>query len=150
MATYIGFSTIGVNQPQEMVRAGAFGGVGSLTYQPTVGKKYVLTDEQLVIRDLINALSIQQGSKVGQPQYGTSLWSYLFEPLNEITLLAIEDEIRRVINLDPRIMLNSLGVYDQDTGVLIQTEMSFAPFNNVYNGNFFLNRFDGSIQQLTQ
>jgi phage baseplate assembly protein W len=150
MATYTGFSTIGINQRQEVVRAGAFGGVGSLTYQPTLGKKFVLTDEQLVIRDLINALSIQQGSKVGQPEYGTSLWSFLFEPSNDVTLQAIEDEIRRVISLDPRIVLNSLGVYDQDNGVMIQTEMSFNPFNNVYNGQFFLNRFDGSIQQINQ
>ena len=150
MPTYTGFSTIGVNQNQQSVRAGVFGGVGSTTYQPRLGKKFALTDENLIMRDLINALSIQQGSKVGQPEYGTSLWSYLFEPSDDSTLQAIEDEIRRVIGQDSRIYLNSLGVYDQENGVLIQVEMSFQPFNNPITGNFFLNRFDGSIQQLNQ
>lgn len=150
MPTYTGFSTIGVNQNQQSVRAGVFGGVGSTLYQPRLGKKFTLTDENLVMRDLINALSIQQGSKVGQPEYGTSLWTYLFEPNDDNTLQAIEDEIRRVIAQDSRIYLNSIGVYDQDNGVLIQVEMSFQPFNNPINGNFFLNRFDGSISQLNQ
>jgi len=150
MATYVGFSTIGVNQPQDSVRAGVFGGVGNLQYQPLAGKKFVITDANLVLRDLLNALSIQQGSKVGQPDYGTTLWTYVFEPSDEFTLQAIEDEIRRVINQDSRIYLNSLAVYSQDNGVLVQVEMSFNPFNNPVNASFFLNRYDGSIQQLAQ
>lgn len=150
MATYVGFSTIDVNQPRKIVRSGIYGGVGSTTYQPKLGKKFVLTDENLVIRDLLNALSIPQGSKVGQPTYGTLLWSYLFEPQNENTEELITTEIRRVMSEDPRIILNSLGIYAQDNGVLVQIEMAFSPFNQAVSVDFFLNKFDGTVQQLSQ
>lgn len=150
MPTYVGFSTKNINQPLTLVRPGVYGGIGSTTNQPRLGKKFALTDEQLVIRDLLNALSIKQGDKVGQPTYGTTLWSYLFEPSNENTQQAIEDEVRRVITLDPRIILNSVGVYVQENGVLLQIEMAFSPFNNAVKTDFFLNRYDGSIQQLAQ
>jgi phage baseplate assembly protein W len=150
MATYIGFSTVGANQPRELDRPGRFGGPGSTTYEPRLGRKYVLTDEQLVIRDLLNALSIKQGDKVGQPQYGTTLWTYVFEPQTEATQQLITTEVRRVMNLDPRIILNSLGVYAQNNGILLQVEMAFSPFNNVLSTSFFLNKYDGSIRQLAQ
>ena len=150
MPTYSGFSTKNVNQPLEIIRPGVYGGLGSTTSQPRLGKKFALTDEQLVIRDLLNALSIKQGDKVGQPTYGTTLWSYLFEPSTDETRQVIEDEVRRVISLDPRIILNTVGVYVQENGVLLQIEMAFNPFNVATQIDFFLNRYDGSIQQLAQ
>lgn len=150
MATYIGFSTVGANQPREINRPGRFGGPGSTTYQPRIGRKYVLTDEQLVIRDLLNALSIKQGDKVGQPAYGTTLWSYVFEPQTEVTKQQITTEVRRVMAQDPRIILNSLGVYAQNNGILLQVEMAFSPFNNAVTLDLFLNKYDGSIKQLAK
>jgi phage baseplate assembly protein W len=150
MATYIGFSTVGVNQRRKLSEVGRFGGSGSTTAQPRLGRKYVLTDEQLVVRDLQNAFAIQQGSKVGQPAYGTTLWTYVFEPQTESTREAITLEVRRVIGLDPRVILNSVGVYSNENGVLIQVEMAFSPFNQAVTIDFFLNKFDGSIQQLAQ
>jgi hypothetical protein len=74
----------------------------------------------------------------------------LFESSTQDTQQAIEDEVRRVINLDPRIILNSVGVYVQENGVLLQIEMAFNPFNVATQVDFFLNRYDGSIQQLAQ
>ena len=150
MPIYNGFSTLNVNQPLSLVRAGVYGGIGSTTVQPRIGKKFALYDQNLVIRDLLNALSIKQGDKVGQPTYGTTLWSYLFEPSTQETQQAIEDEVRRVISLDPRIILNSVGVYVQENGVLLQIEMAFNPFNVATQIDFFLNRYDSSIQQLAQ
>lgn len=148
MPTYKGFSTLDVNKPLSLIRPGVYGGVGSTNSQPRIGKKFALSDQNLVIRDLLNALSIKQGDKVGQPTYGTTLWSYLFEPSTQETQQVIEDEIRRVISLDQRIILNSVGVYIQENGVLLQIEMAFNPFNVATQIDFFLNRYDGSIQQL--
>ena len=55
MPTFVGFNTIG--------RA----------------RNFTLTDRDLVIRDLLNALNIQQGEVPGRPQVGTLIWSFLFE-----------------------------------------------------------------------
>lgn len=150
MPTFVGFSTVEVNQPLVEQRPGAFGGIGTVQKSPRLGRKFRLTDEQLVIRDLLNALSIRQGDKVGQPTYGTTIWSYVFEPQTPDTRQQIEDEIRRVIGQDPRIVLNSVGVYFQENGVLIQIECYFNPFNQATQVGFFLNRFNGSISQNSQ
>lgn len=148
MTTFKGFSTIGVNQPKQLVRAGVFGGVGTLTYTPITGKKFLLTDDQLVIRDLLNALSIQQGMKVGQPEYGTTLWSYMFESFDQTTLDLIETEVRRVLSQDSRINVSSVMINAKNNGILLQIEMTFSPYNQSVNVDFFLNKFDGSISQL--
>lgn len=150
MPTYLGFSTVGLNQPRVDQRPGAFGGIGTVVTPPRVGRKYSLTDQQLVVRDLLNALSIKQGDKVGQPTYGTTLWSYVFEPATDDVRSQIETEVRRVIALDPRIVLNSVGAYSQENGFLLQIELAFSPFNQAVSIDFFLNKYDGSIQQLSQ
>jgi len=150
MPVYKGFSTKDVNQPLTLIRPGVFGGIGSTTVQPRIGKKFALTDSQLVIRDLLNALSIKQGDKVGQPGYGTTIWDYLFDP-NTIELRAIvENEIRRIATLDPRIIINTIEVYSQDSGILIELELAITPFNNATQVGFFLNRFDSSVVQVGQ
>lgn len=150
MPTYVGFSTVDINQQRGEQRPGVYGGIGSVVRQPRQGRKYTLTDEQLVVRDLLNALSIRQGDKVGQPTYGTTIWSYVFEPNTADVRDQIETEVRRVIAQDPRIVLNSVGAYNQENGFLLQIELAFAPFNQATQIDFFLNRYDGSIQQLSQ
>jgi hypothetical protein len=81
MAQYLGFSTIDANKPKTTNAPGGIdGGVGSILNPIIPGKKFKLNDQQLVIRDFINALNIRQGEKVGQPSYGTTLWNFVFEP----------------------------------------------------------------------
>jgi phage baseplate assembly protein W len=150
MPTYIGFSTAEVCQPRTLARPGANGGMGGITYQPRISKKFRLVDEQLVIRDFINAFNIKQGDKVGQPGYGTTIWNYVFDPNTSELRSEVETEVRRVASLDPRIILNTIGVYTQTNGILIELEMAITPFNNANQVGFFLNRFNGSVQQLSQ
>lgn len=150
MPTYIGFSTIDVCQPRSSTRTGIDGGVGSVTTQPRLGKKFRLTDEQLIIRDFLNAMSIKQGDIVGNPGYGSTIWNYVFEPNTPEVRNTIETEIRRVASLDPRMTINALEIYNESNGVLLEIEMAVQPFNQVIQFGFFLNRFDGSIQQLAQ
>ena len=108
--------------------------------QPIIyGKKFRIVDEQLVIQDFINALNIQQGQKVGQPGYGTSLWSFVFEPNTTDVRTQLENEVRRVANQDPRMILNSVKTFPQENGILIELEMAVAPFNNAQTLGIFFN-----------
>ncbi len=150
MATYIGFSTIDVNQPRSLVRTGAFGGTGTMSQPLRVGRKFRLTDDKLVVRDLLNAFGIKQGDIPGNPGYGSTLWNYIFEPNTADVRAQIETEIRRLINNDPRINLNTLELYHESNGILIQLEVAINPFTNPVQLTFFLNRFDGTVQQLAQ
>ena len=79
MPMYVGYSSINANKPQTTnIPNGVDNGVGS-TVRPLVsGKKFVEYDEQLILQDLVNALNIPKGSKVGQPAYGTNIWDFIF------------------------------------------------------------------------
>lgn len=130
MPQYIGFSTVLANQPKTTnAPAGVDGGVGGITRPITTGKKFRLVDQALVIQDFVNALNIQQGQKVGQPGYGTTLWSFVFEPNTADVQFKLQNEITRIAGLDPRLALNTVKAYPQENGILIELEVAVAPFN---------------------
>lgn len=132
MALYSGFSTQRYNVTKDStVRAGVDGGSGSITQPIQLGKKFKLVDEQLILQDFINALNISQGSKPGKPSYGTTLWTFAFEPNTPDMQFLLETEIRRVATQDPRLLLNAINAYPQENGILIELELAVSPFNNV-------------------
>ena len=140
MPTYIGFSTINANKPRSTnLNAGVDGGTGSIVQPIVFGKKFKLVDEQLVIQDFLNALNIPQGQKVGNPGYGTTLWSFVFEPNTADVQIQLQNEIRRVAGLDPRMIINSVNAYPQENGILLEVELAIAPFNNAQVLSVFFN-----------
>ena len=140
MPTYVGFSTIGANEPKTTnASTGIDGGTGGVIKPTVPGKKYRIVDEALVIRDFVNALNIQQGQKVGNPGYGSTIWSHIFEPNDADTGLTIENEIRRIGNNDPRLIINTVKSYTQENGILIEVELAISPFNNAEILNVFFN-----------
>jgi phage baseplate assembly protein W len=146
MAIYVGFTTQNSNKTRTTdATYGVDGGAGSLSQPLVVGKKYRLTDALLVEQDFINALSIRQGSKVGNPAYGTTLWDFIFEPNTPETIGQIELEVRRVAGLDPRIILNTVQAYPASSGVLIEIELAFQPFNNATSLSLFFSKTTGTI-----
>jgi phage baseplate assembly protein W len=149
MASYIGFSTINANKPRTTnASVGIDGGTGSVLNSLNPGKKYRLVDEALVVQDFINALNITQGQKVGQPEYGTILWTFVFEPNTFDVQTQLENEIRRVAASDPRLVLNTVKAYPQEGGILLEVELAIAPFNNAQLLSvFFDNRTNKAIMQ---
>lgn len=106
MTTFIGFSTIGRN------------------------KKFTLVDFELIKRDLLNAFNIRQGQLPGRPEYGTRIWDFVFENLNQSTEQGILEEVQRVAGGDPRIYLQSVNVYPQDNGILLELTITVVPTTN--------------------
>lgn len=147
MPIYSGFSTQEVNQPRTVATTGAYGGPGTTTTNVPIVKKYRLTDTQLVIRDLINALSIRLGEKVGNPTYGSKIWSYLFEQNTPENRVAIEEEIRRIISLDPRVILDTVAVNEYFNGILVELQIAFQPFNQPLTLTLDINRNTGTVSQ---
>ena len=140
MPTYIGFSTIGANEPKTTnASPGIDGGTGGVLKPTIPGKKYRIVDEALVVRDFVNALNIQQGQKVGNPGYGSTIWSFVFEPNDAQTQFRLEEEIRRIANGDPRLIINTVKSYPQENGILLEVELAIAPFNNAEILNVFFN-----------
>lgn len=145
MPTYVGFSTVNINQPREFVRTGVDGGTGSITQPPQITRKFRLVDTELVVCDLRNAFSIRQGEKVGSPNYGTTLWNYVFEPNTSETRMQIENEVRRVASQDPRVAIDTLEIYEQENGILVELQVSVTPHNNQVQLGLFFDRQTGTV-----
>lgn len=149
MPQYIGFSTRGANLPRTTNQpTGNDGGVGTVKKSLNTGRKFRLVDEPLVVQDFINAVNIPQGQKVGQPQYGTTLWDFVFDPNTADVQFRLENEVRRIAALDPRLVLNSIKCYPQDNGILIELELAIAPFNQARLVGLFLDQ--GTNQAIIQ
>jgi phage baseplate assembly protein W len=81
-----------------------------------------------------------------QPNFGTIIWDLLFDPLDEVTQLAISQDINKIVSYDPRLRINEVAVTQQDNGFLIQISLSYVPTNQV--DTLILN-FDRNSQTLT-
>ena len=140
MATYVGFSTVNADKPRTVNPPPAIDNQANGITNPIVfGKKFKLTDEQLVIQDLVNALNIRKGEKVGQPSYGTTLWDFVFEPNTADVQVEIQNEVRRVASLDPRIDINTIRAFPKENGILIEVQLSINPYNNAGDLALFFN-----------
>lgn len=131
MTYYVGFSTKNFNQVRSLnIPTGVTTSTGLNVVPAPRSSKFQMTDDQLVIQDLLNAFNIPQGAKPGNPEYGTSLWSMIFEPNTADTQAQIEQEVRRIIGQDPRLILNTVSVTPNENSISIQVELAIQP-NNV-------------------
>jgi phage baseplate assembly protein W len=116
MATFIGFNTIGQN------------------------KQFTAVDYNLIKIDLLNAFNIRQGELVGRPGYGTLLWNYVFENQTPETETAIYQEVQRVCGGDPRIYLNSVNIFPQKNGILLELDLIVVPSTDAQRLSIFFNQ----------
>ena len=56
-------------------------------------KKFSLVDFELVKQDLINHFSVKKGEKLMNPDFGSIIWSSLYEPLTEDVKATIVDDV---------------------------------------------------------
>jgi phage baseplate assembly protein W len=103
-------------------------------------KKFTLTDDALIKRDLLNALNIRQGQLPGRPGYGTALWDNLFENQTNETELAITREIQRVAGGDPRLQITEIDIFPQQNGMLIQLLLTIVPSTDAERLSIFFDQ----------
>jgi phage baseplate assembly protein W len=103
-------------------------------------KKFTLTDFELIKRDLLNAFNIRPGQLPGRPAYGTTLWSFVFEPQTEQTQTSIQTEVQRVAGGDPRIFISQVQAFPQENGILIQIELTVVPTSTAEQLSIFFDQ----------
>lgn len=103
-------------------------------------KKFTAVDFRLIKIDLLNAFNIQQGQLPGRPGYGTIIWQYLFENQTLDTQDAIQAEIERVVAGDPRVSIQSIDMFPQENGILIQLGLITVPSTDAERLSIFFNQ----------
>ena len=88
-----------------------------------------LSDTTAIARSLRNIVFTQPGEKFFNPDFGSRISESLFENVDEVSALAIEDEIKSsIINFEPRVnLLNTVVVPnpdDNEMNVTIEYEIT--------------------------
>lgn len=87
---------------------GLYRGYSSYEYQ--ANKTFSIADIELVKLDLLNHIFTRRGDRVMMPSFGTRIPDLAFEPLDDITLAVLEEDLRTVVAFDPRVQLIDLTV----------------------------------------
>ncbi len=116
MAIYRGFTTAN------------YGTCGAL---PGSATNFSLSDVDLVNKDLLNHIYTRKGERVMMPNFGTIIPELIFEPLDDITISLVEEELVSVFNYDPRVnLLNITAIPDYNNNILtVSTMLQYIELN---------------------
>ena len=93
-------------------------------------KKFRAVDFDLVKQDLLNHFNIKKGEKLMNPEYGTMIWSAIFEPMTEAIKSEIVSDIKRIVSSDPRIAVNNVIITEYEHGLQIEIALTYIAQNN--------------------
>jgi phage baseplate assembly protein W len=84
---------------------------------------------ELAKQDLMNHFKIRKGEKWTNPNFGSNLLNYIFQPLDDNTTEAINDEVYEIVSYDPRFKLASNDIIvDQDAhSVTVTVKLMYLP-----------------------
>ena len=81
------------------------------TRNPVSGDISVRNDAQAIIGSIKNIINTMTGEKKFQPNFGGNIRRLLFEPIDSITTLKIEDGLKRaILEFEPRAILRTVEV----------------------------------------
>jgi phage baseplate assembly protein W len=92
-------------------------------------ENFSLYDLDLIKQDLINHFYVRQGERLMNPTFGTIIWDLLFEPLTEQIKNLILQNVNQIINYDPRIKADKVTVTAYESGVQIECQLTYLPYN---------------------
>jgi phage baseplate assembly protein W len=72
-------------------------------------------DNQAIKADLLHLILTRRGQRLYNPDFGTDLLRFIFEPNDELTLEGVKGEIRDVVKkFLPKLQLNEINIYDSE------------------------------------
>jgi len=110
------------------------------------GKKFRLTDFELIKQDLINHFHIRKGEKLMNPNFGTIIWNVLYDPFTPELKSAIVADIKAIAAYDPRVSLDNVIVTEYEYGIQIEIELRYLQTNQT---NLMNLRFNNQNRTLT-
>lgn len=117
-------------------------GVNYPFYDSNNGDFLLLTEtiESQVKSDLIHLLLTRKGSRYFLPDFGTNLYQYIFEPLDDVVIQKIEDEINNAVEkFIPNLKINKINItqfYDNIEFVLDDKKQHSVTINIDYTVSF--------------
>ena len=80
------------------------------------------------------------------PKFGTIIWDLMFEPMTSDVRGIITNDIKTIVDYDPRVIADSVSVTEYEHGIQIELELRYVLTNQV--SRMALN-FDRNARSLT-
>lgn len=99
----------------------------------TINKKtdFELHDYELAKRDLLNEFFTVKGERLCLPDFGSIVWTLIFEPLTEEIRDLIEDDVRTIVEKDPRFEIEDLEIEDFEHGFIVNLVLKYIPMQSI-------------------
>ena len=91
-----------------MAQQGLYKGYSSFEFQRA--KTFKIRDVELVKLDLLNHIFTKRGERVMMPNFGTTIPEMTFEPLDTETVNSVVEQVRFVLDYDPRVEILEVDV----------------------------------------
>ena len=83
----------------------------SFKFNPLSGDLITLSNENAIARSVRNIVLTSPGEKIFDPDFGSNIGEILFENIDEITAISIQEEIENSLqNYEPRVELIDVNV----------------------------------------
>jgi phage baseplate assembly protein W len=109
---------------------------------------YGISDNDLIVQDLLNHLQIRKGEKLMNPEFGCIIWNRMFDPLTPALKSEIKQDIDRIIAYDPRFDVVSQTIVQESPdghGLVLNFQLRFATDNKIAELNVL---FDNKTNKL--
>jgi phage baseplate assembly protein W len=113
---------------QKSLRPKTYNGFSTLSPD---SNNFSVYDYALIKQDIINHFHIRQGELVENPTFGTIIWDVIFEPFTEQLKKLIVDDVRYIINYDPRVNAREVVVTQSEYGLIIDCTLEYLTYNIV-------------------
>lgn len=106
-------------------------GFSTRKWSATKGKTFGTSGIETIKNDLLNHIFTGIGERLMMPTFGTRIPLMAFEQNDEITRGIIEEDIKKVIDYDPRVSLISLNVVSlhDDNAIVAFCEVFYVEYN---------------------
>jgi phage baseplate assembly protein W len=85
-------------------------GFSSVSVNDNIRSNTEMFDVNLVKQDLLNHFNTRYREVPGRPGFGCAIYNLLAEPFDDITEVALREEVERVIRYDPRVEITGFDV----------------------------------------
>jgi phage baseplate assembly protein W len=108
---------------------GIYRGYSSHEYQKT--KSFKINDVELVKLDLLSHIFTRRGERVMMPLFGTRIPDLAFEPLDSVTILILQEDLKQVVAFDPRVELVDLQLLPQEdeNSIIARLRLNYVELN---------------------
>jgi phage baseplate assembly protein W len=84
-----------------------------------------LFDFDLIKQDILNIFQTKKGERVMNPEFGTIIWSLIYEPFTNDIKQSISEDVTRILNYDPRVTPTVINITEAEYGMIIEATLYY-------------------------